>query len=121
MEFIRRGAREASLSDDRIGELELVIDELVTNVCSHAYPKEQPGEVIVSYSVPLPGELNVEVADRGPAFNPLDAEPPDLNLRLEERPVGGLGISLVKALASRLSYRREQGWNRLTFCVSEGS
>jgi len=120
-EFVREGALEASLPAERIGELDLVIDELIMNVFTHAYPDGTPGDVTVTYSVPAPGELSVEVADQGVEFNPLKTEPPDLTLSLEARPIGGLGIYLVKTLARSLTYRREQGWNRLTFGISAGS
>jgi anti-sigma regulatory factor (Ser/Thr protein kinase) len=114
-EFVRKGAREANLPDERIGELDLLVDELITNVCTHAYPNDRPGEVTVTYSIPAPGELSVEVADQGVEFNPLKVKPPDITLSLEARPVGGLGLHLVKTFAKSLTYRREEGWNRLTF------
>jgi serine/threonine-protein kinase RsbW len=120
-EFVRQGAREANLPEERIGQLDLLADELITNVCTYAYPDGKPGEVTVTYSVPAPGELRVEMADRGVEFNPLKAGTPDLTLKLEERPIGGLGLHLVKTLASSLTYRREQGWNRLTFGISASS
>lgn len=120
-EFVRKGALEACLPEARIGELDLVIEELFMNVCMHAYPDGSPGTVAVTYSIPAPGELHVEVADQGGEFNPLTAAPPDLNLTLERLRIGGLGIFLVKKLASSLTYRREQGWNRLTFGISAGS
>jgi len=120
-ELVRQGALEANLPQARIGELELMMEELFTNVCKHAYADGMPGDVTVSYSVPAPGELRVEVADHGVEFNPLKTEPPDLSLSLEKRPIGGLGIHLVKTLARSLSYRREQGCNRLTFVISAGS
>ena len=119
-EFVRKGAWEANLPEARIGEVDLLIDELIMNVCMYAYPN-MPGDVTVTYSVPAPGELSVEVADQGVEFNPLKTEPPDLTLSLEARPIGGLGIYLVKTLARYLTYRREQGWNRLTFGISAGS
>jgi anti-sigma regulatory factor (Ser/Thr protein kinase) len=120
-EFVRKGAREARLPEARIGELDLVIDELIMNVCTHAYPDDTHGDVTVTYSSPAPGEFSVEVADQGVEFNPLKAEVLDLSLSLETRPIGGLGICLVKAFARALTYRREQGWNRLTFGISAGS
>ena len=121
MEFVRQGAREAGLPEARIAELDLMIDELMMNVCLHAYPDDTPGDVTVTWSVPAPGELRVEVADRGVEFDPLQTEPPDLTLSLEARPIGGLGIYLVKKFAASLTYRREQGWNRLTCGISAGS
>jgi serine/threonine-protein kinase RsbW len=117
-EFVRKGAREASLPEERIGQVDLLIDELITNICIHAYRGDMPGDVTVTYSVPAPGELSVEVADQGAEFNPLKAEPPDLTSSLEARPIGGLGIHLVKTFAASLTYRRDQGWNRLTFGIS---
>jgi serine/threonine-protein kinase RsbW len=121
MEFVRNGAREANLPEERVGELDLLVDELIMNVCMHAYPDDRSGDVTITYSVLAPGELSVEVADQGVEFNPLDAQPPDLTLSIEGRPVGGLGIHLAKKLAKSLTYRREQGWNRLTFGFSAGS
>jgi len=121
MEFVRKGALEASLPEARIGELDLLIEEVFMNVCCHAYPDGKQGIVTLTYSVPAPGELSVEVADQGEEFNPLTAAPPDLTLNLEDLPIGGLGIFLVKTLASSLTYRRDCGWNRLTFGISAGS
>lgn len=121
LEFVRTGAAEARLPEERIGELDLLIEEIFMNVCSHAYPDGQQGIVTFAYSVPAPGELRVEVADQGAEFNPLTAAPPDVTLNLESRPVGGLGILLVKTLAPSVTYRRDRDWNRLTFGISAGS
>jgi len=121
MEFVRTGALEASLPEARIGEVDLLIEEIFMNVCCHAYPDGRQGVVILTYSVPAPGELSVEVADQGAEFNPLSAAPPDLTLDLESRPIGGLGVLLVKALAPSITYRRDRDWNRLTFGISAGS
>jgi serine/threonine-protein kinase RsbW len=121
MEFVRTGAREASLPEARIGELDLLIEEIFMNVCCHAYPDGRQGLVTLTYSVPAPGQLSVEVADQGAEFNPLTAVPPDLTLNLESRPIGGLGIFLVKTLAPSLTYRRDRDWNRLTFGISAGA
>src|SRR5271165_2345324 len=121
MDFVRTGAVEAGLPEERIGELDLLIEEIFMNVCSHAYPDGQQGIVTLTYSVPAPGELRVEVADQGAEFNPLTAPPPDLTLNLESRPIGGLGIFLVKALAPSVAYRRDRDWNRLSFGISASS
>lgn len=117
-EFVRKGALEANLPESRIGELDLLIEEIVMNIARYSYPEGDPGVVTVTYSVPWPGELRVEVSDRGAAFDPLKVDPPDLSLDLEHRPVGGLGIFLLRSFAKSLTYRREQGWNRLTFGIS---
>ena len=121
MDFVRKGALEAGLPEVRIGELDLLIEEIFVNVCRYAYPDGTIGMVTVTYWVSLPDGLKVEVADQGVEFNPLTAEPAKVTLDLEHRPIGGLGILLVKKLAASLTYRRTGGWNRLTFGVSAGS
>jgi serine/threonine-protein kinase RsbW len=117
-EFVRKGAREAELPESRMGELDLLIEEIFMNIARHSYPEGAPGVVNVIYRVSKPGELAVEVGDQGIEFDPLAATPPDLTLDLAQRPIGGLGIFLLRTFASSLSYRREQGWNRLTFGIS---
>jgi len=121
MEFVRTGALEASLPEGRIGELDLLIEEIFMNVCCHAYPDGTRGIVNLTYSVPAPGVSSVEVADQGLEFNPLTAPPPDVTLKLESRPIGGLGILLLKTLAPSVIYIRDRDWNRLTFSLSAGS
>jgi serine/threonine-protein kinase RsbW len=121
MEFVRTGAQEASLPEERIGELDLLIEEIFMNVCCHAYVDGRQGVVTLAYSIPTPGELSVEIADQGAAFNPLTAAAPDLTLNLQSRPIGGLGIFLVKTLAPSIVYSRDRDWNRLTFHISAGA
>jgi anti-sigma regulatory factor (Ser/Thr protein kinase) len=116
--FLREGAKEANLPESRLGELDLLTEEIFMNIARHSYPGRSPGLVSVTYFVRRPGELTVEFGDQGIEFNPLTAAPPDLTLDLIHRPIGGLGVFLLRAFADSLSYRREQGWNRLTFGIS---
>ena len=120
-EFVRKGAIEANLPESRIGELDLVVEEILMNLSRYAYPEGAPGNVTVTYSVPAPGVLSVEFADQGREFDPLTASPPDLTLDLSGRPTGGLGIFLIKSFADSLTYSREEGWNRLVLGISAGS
>jgi anti-sigma regulatory factor (Ser/Thr protein kinase) len=66
------------------------------------------------------GRLTIEVSDDGIAFNPLEATPPNLDLPIMERPVGGLGIHIVKALTETAAYRREHERNHLTMTMRAG-
>jgi anti-sigma regulatory factor (Ser/Thr protein kinase) len=54
------------------------------------------------------------VEDDGRAFDPLQAERPPPPVNLEEAPIGGLGIHLIRSMLDECHYRREAGWNRLT-------
>ena len=114
---MRRGAREANLPEAQVGQLELLIEEIFTNICRYSYA-DAPGVVTISYLVSGLGEMNVEVRDQGVEFNPLNAPKPNLTPDLTQRQVGGLGILLLKSFARSLRYRRELGCNHLSFEIS---
>ena len=52
--------------------------------------------------------------DDGAAFDPTSKADPDTTLGLDDRPVGGLGLYLVRQLMTEVRYRRLRGRNRLT-------
>jgi anti-sigma regulatory factor (Ser/Thr protein kinase) len=116
MAFVRGGGEEAGLPVERLGELDLVVEELFVNVARYA----GAGTVELRYTVPEAGVVEVELADDGRAFDPLARAEPDLELPLEARPVGGLGIFLVRRLTQSLRYCRDGGWNRILFRVAVG-
>lgn len=91
----------------------LVIEELSLNVVNHAYHGED-GE----FEIVIKSEdhaLTIEIIDSGPPFNMLtDAPTPDVEAPIEDRPIGGLGIHLVKTMMDELEYRRERERNHLT-------
>jgi len=117
-EFVRKGAREADLPELHTRQLELLIEEILVNIWRYAYPEGGSGTVMVTYSIPRPGEMDLEVGDQGVEFDPLMTAPPDLTLDLSRRPVGGLGVHLLRSFARSLNYRRQRGWNRLSFGIS---
>lgn len=61
----------------------------------------------------LPGSVSARVCDDGVAFDPTAAPEVDTTVPLAERPIGGLGIHMMRRLCDRLSYRREDGANCL--------
>ncbi len=116
-EFAHEGARAASLPEDSLGKLDLMLEEVLVNVFTYAYP-QGGGEAALGYAVASPNCLRIDVCDSGQEFNPLDKAEPDLDLSLEDRPIGGLGIFLVKKMADSVTYRRENGRNILSFRLS---
>lgn len=112
-QFVRAGAKTAGLPPDDMDKLDLVLEELLVNIARYAY-QPASGEAEVAYAVDG-GSLLVEISDRGRLFNPLEAHGPDLSLGLADRPIGGLGVLLVKQLAGSLSYRQECGRNTVSF------
>jgi len=95
----------------------LVIEEVATNVLKYAYDDTAAHGIWLRLHLE-PGALSVVIEDDGRAFNPLEAAPPDLDLPLEQREPGGLGIHLVRQLARRIEYQRCEGRNRLTVQIA---
>jgi anti-sigma regulatory factor (Ser/Thr protein kinase) len=61
-----------------------------------------------------PTELRIEVEDDGRPFDPLAHSAPDLSQPLDKRPVGGMGIHMIRKSMDRVEYRRADGKNILT-------
>lgn len=102
-------------------QLGVAVEEVFVNIARHAYP-EQDGQVLVSCEVGgSPPELTVCFSDSGQPFNPLEQPEADLTLPAEERPIGGLGILMVKACVDRVEYAYREGRNVLTLrkCLVE--
>ena len=91
----------------------LAAEELLTNVVTHAYGG-QPGHRAAVGVRMLPSEIQIRFEDVGPPFNPLEAAAPDLDAPIAERPIGGLGILLVRELVERWNYAREGATNVVT-------
>jgi serine/threonine-protein kinase RsbW len=117
--FVRAGAEGAGMSAVEMDRLDLVLEEVFMNVARHAYAPGE-GDVEVGYQAEGPGRLLVEISDAGSAFNPLASDPPDFRLSLAERPLGGMGIFLVRTMAGELRYERVGGRNRLSFVFPGG-
>jgi len=67
-------------------------------------------EVVLSLNA---GELTIDFSDDGRPFDPLIAAPPDLDQPLADRPVGGLGLHILRSLVDHARYRRDGDRNRL--------
>ncbi len=99
-----------------IFQITLVLDELITNIISYGY--DAPGTHSIEISLSLDNELlRIRILDDGRPFNPLqDAEEPELEVPLElrKRPIGGMGIHLVKSIMDTIEYERRENTNVLT-------
>lgn len=105
-------ARREGWSSELEFQIKLVIEELAINIVKHGAAE---GEAAVIELVSDPDRVTIEISDGGPPFDPLtDAPPPDTDSEIEDRPVGGLGVYLVRTMTDEASYRREGGRNCLT-------
>jgi anti-sigma regulatory factor (Ser/Thr protein kinase) len=104
-ERVERFGAEQRLPARIVNALNVVLDEAVSNAINHGYDAGARGEIAVRLRRE-PDGVTVEIEDDGRAFDPLQAPPPDLTLPLEQRPIGGLGIHLIRNLMDEVSYAR---------------
>ncbi|HWQ74088.1 MAG TPA: ATP-binding protein [Syntrophomonas sp.] len=93
--------------------INLALDELITNTISYGYGDDKEHVIGIRLTL-LPEEIEVEISDDGIGFNPLKKPEPDINQSAEERPIGGLGIHLVRKMMDQVDYRRQDNRNILT-------
>jgi Serine phosphatase RsbU, regulator of sigma subunit len=112
-EFIETIAEEKSFDQALAMSLNLALEEAVTNVILYAYPEGSDG--LVDIEAILGAEkLTFIISDSGIPFDPTAAPEADVTLGVEERPIGGLGIYLVRNIMDTVSYERLDGKNVLT-------
>ncbi len=94
-------------------QIDIAIEEIFVNIAHYAYP-EAEGEAVIYVE---PGEgpsVTITFEDEGIPYDPLKNEDPDITLSADDRPIGGLGIFMVKKSMDEVSYEYKDGKNRLT-------
>lgn len=111
--FIEESCDAFGVSPDIAFQLQLVLDEAVANVVNYAYSESgQEFQVTIDK---VDAQLVVQVVDHGIPFDPTqDSVAPDITLSVEERPIGGLGIFLIKEMMDEVEYQRQGDSNILT-------
>ncbi len=94
-------------------QMNLAMEEAVVNVMSYAYPADTVGDVTIE-AVTIADQLQFTITDSGIPFDPTTKDEVDTTLSAEERPIGGLGIHLVRQLMDSINYERIDGKNVLT-------
>lgn len=111
-EFIDQIAASLQLDASLAMGLNLALEEAVVNVMSYAYPEGKVGMVNIEASAD-DDNLSFVISDSGIPFDPTMKEEADTTLSVEERPIGGLGIFLVRQLMDTINYERIDGKNVL--------
>jgi len=102
-----------SIPPDVEYDLNLALDEIVTNVIRYAYPPG--GERQFTVQINVDGQDFVaHIEDDGQEFDLTAYPPPNLDVPLEERKEGGLGIFLVRQIMNSVEYQRVNGKNIVT-------
>ena len=111
--FVEEVASELGLEPELEMNLNLALEEVVSNVILYAYPKKEEGSVMIAAN----GDgksLVFTITDKGKEFDPTKVEEADITLSAEDRQIGGLGIYIVKNIMNEVTYQRLEGHNVLT-------
>ena len=112
-DFVDMVCEEVGFDPSIAIQMNLAIEEAVVNVMSYAYPVGTVGNVIIEAQA-NEDCLTFTIIDNGTPFDPTAKSEVDTTLSAEERPIGGLGIHLVRQLMDSINYERIDNKNILT-------
>lgn len=112
-QFVEEIGEELGLSMELQMNLNLVMEEMVTNVIFYAYPQGEVADIeLLAKSDGK--ELTFVLSDQGKEFDPTAKEDADLDVNPADRELGGMGIFIVKNIMNKVTYQRLEGKNLLT-------
>lgn len=111
--FVEELCEELGLDASLVFNLNLVLEEAMTNVIMYAFPEGGKHELELTAATEG-GMLSLVVKDSGIAFDPTAVPDADVTLTAEERPIGGLGIFLIRQIMDEVNYERVDECNILT-------
>lgn len=95
-------------------QINIAIDEIFGNIAQYAYAPEIGNVTVRVESEDEPKMVRLTFIDSGVPYNPLSVEEPDTTLSADQRPIGGLGIFMVKKSMDEMVYEYKDGKNILT-------
>ena len=119
LDFARGFGRERALPEPAIHRLVVILEELFLNTVQHGHGGGSDAPVTVELSL-LADELRCSYTDQAPLFVPPAGLPDHIERESDARPLGGLGVAMVRSLASGVSHSQAgvDGGNRIVFSVS---
>lgn len=116
-EFVDEVCETAGYGMSETMSLNLAIEEAVVNVMNYAYPEGMTGDVTIEAKA-NDVTLKFVIIDSGKPFDPTAKGKVDTTLSAEDRPIGGLGIHLVREIMDSVNYEYNAGRNVLTLSKS---
>jgi serine/threonine-protein kinase RsbW len=111
--LVRAYARNAGADEEAVSDLVQAVDELACNVIEHGYAGRAGSIEIVLAR--LDGGIQVRIRDAAPPFDPGTVPEPRLDLPLDQRPLGGMGVHLARTLTDGMDHRiLPEGGNETT-------
>lgn len=119
--FVENIGTELRLEPSMLSALNLALEEALVNVILYAYPKGKDGKITLrAHWTIIHDLLTFELMDKGMPFDPTQVKEADVTLGVKERPIGGLGIFLVRKIMDQVSYHRHNGMNVLVMSKKIG-
>lgn len=112
-QFLQDFWSAAALAPPGLQTFELALEEIFMNIVMHGSEPGRTPSVEVLLDGGAAATVTMTVEDDGPQFDPLSLPAPDLTAGLDQRPVGGLGVFLVRQMMDSVSYRRIGTRNQL--------
>ena len=112
-DFVEELGAELDLSPAMTMNINLALEEAVVNIILYAYPQDQLHEIRLKVTA-SEQQLIFLLTDSGMSFDPTRVPEADVTLPLEERPIGGLGVFLIRKIMNEVTYERIGGENKLT-------
>ena len=109
---VKEFCKENSLSGEATHDIHLALEEIFSNIVFHGFHDQDEHQIAISLSL-RKNTLVLEVKDDGIPFNPLESKTPDLEIPIEERATGGMGIHIARGLVDEIEYFRKQNKNIL--------
>lgn len=113
LEFVEEQLPEECSNKIKV-QIQIAVEEIFVNIAHYAYASGAGmADISVEVSEP-PSQISITFEDEGVPYNPLEKEDPNITLAAAKRPIGGLGIYMVKQSMDQVGYAYENGKNKLT-------
>ena len=117
LQFVEDQVCKTQVSSQMVHHLRLLTEEIFLNCVQHGYPGGSPGTIQISCTQ-TPQQIFLEFIDDGQPFNPLKEPLTKPSLDIEERPLGHVGLHLIRQLATKnISYSYKEGKNHLSISI----
>lgn len=111
--FLEKLGESWNLYEKTVQQINLALEEAFSNIVYYGFKDHNIHEIVFSFER-MPDGIRIVLTDDGIPFDPTQQDEPDTNLSPEEKPIGGLGIFLIKKLMDVVTYKRVQQTNQLT-------
>lgn len=108
--FVQSATATLNMEKGFANQIKLAVEEAVTNVIDYAYPNGTEGHIDITIEADE-SRIRFILTDSGAAFDPTGVSKADTTLTVDERPIGGLGVFLVRNMMDSINYERIDGKN----------